>query len=71
MTNIRLKRCPCCHSIARLRIDWDSQRVNGCYGQYVICTNCPARTQTESDPYQAIEEWNHRMIKRSIQLTLF
>lgn len=57
----RIKRCPFCHSTAHLVIDWDSKKINGYYGQYVICTLCSKRTKTEPTSGQAIEEWNHRV----------
>ncbi len=64
MTRIRLKRCPHCHSIARLRIDWDNKKINGCYGQYVSCTLRSARTQqAEANEELAIHDWNHRKLK--------
>ena len=67
----RIKRCPFCHSTAHLVIDWNSKRINGYYGQYVICTLCSKRTKTEPTSDQAIEEWNHHVLKKNIQLTLF
>ena len=71
MTRIRLKRCPHCHSIARLRIDWDNKKIDGCYGQYVSCTLCSARTQTEMNEELAVNDWNARKLNNCIQLTLF
>ena len=76
----RIKRCPYCHGAAHLLIDWDSKRINGYYGQYVVissimnpvtCTLCSARTQTKPNADQAIDEWNHQTMKNTIQLTLF
>lgn len=67
----RIKRCPYCHAAGHLLIDWDSQRINGYYGQYVTCTLCSARTQTKQSSDQAIDEWNNRTMKHAIQLTLF
>ena len=67
----RIKRCPFCHSTAHVVIDWNSKRINDYYGQYVICTLCSKRTKTEPTSDQAIEEWNYRVIKKNIQLTLF
>ena len=67
----RIKRCPFCHSTAHLVIDWNSKKINGYYGQYVICTLCSKRTKTEPTSDQAIEEWNHHVSKKNIQLTLF
>ena len=52
-------------------IDWNSKRINGYYGQYVICILCSKRTKTEPTSDQAIEEWNHHVLKKNIQLTLF
>uniref|UniRef100_UPI003FEFA196 hypothetical protein n=1 Tax=Holdemanella porci TaxID=2652276 RepID=UPI003FEFA196 len=52
-------------------MDWNSKRINGYYGQYVICTLCSKRTKTEPTSDQAIEEWNHHVLKKNIQLTLF
>ncbi|MFR3063377.1 MAG: Lar family restriction alleviation protein [Holdemanella porci] len=60
----RIKRCPFCHSTAHVVIDWNSKRINGYYGQYVICTLCSKRTKTEPTSDQAIEEWNHHVLKR-------
>ena len=60
----RIKRCPFCHSTAHLVIDWNSKRINGYYGQYVICTLCSKRTKTEPTSDQAIEEWNHHVLKK-------
>lgn len=67
----RIKRCPYCHGAAHLLIDWDSNRINGYYGQYVTCSLCSARTQTKQNADQAIDEWNHQTMKNTIQLTLF
>lgn len=71
MTRTILKRCPCCRSNAHLVIDWDSKRINGCFGQYVACTNCPARSLTQENATLAISCWNNDILKQDIQLTLF
>lgn len=67
----RIKRCPYCHGAAHLLIDWDSKRINGYYGQYVSCTLCSARTQTEMNEELAVNDWNDRKLNNCIQLTLF
>lgn len=67
----RIKRCPFCHSTAHVLIDWDNQKINGYYGQYVACTLCSARTQTKQSTNQAIDEWNNHAMEHDLQLTLF